>query len=202
MDIARAVLYLLNAGRHPDIIDYEGRTSIDIVVDTMNKAMVDIFLDYDRRGCNPPRLDETSIGVAILRDRVNTVGWLIKQHNATTTQLTGQARNLGSSVPTPGPRGSFLKSAVKYRAMGCVRHLAPTLQEPLACKAEYARALHQAAFDGYIEGARFLLVDCGTPINGVDKRGFTALHWACLARESERVLFLLNQGIDPNLRHV
>ena len=42
------------------------------------------------------------------------------------------------------------------------------------------------------------LLDNGANINLQSANGFTALHWAVLSNDSNKVDFLLQQGADPN----
>jgi ankyrin repeat protein len=60
-------------------------------------------------------------------------------------------------------------------------------------------ALVTAAAGGDVNTVKALL-DSGTPVNGLDQAGESALHAACWSGKTEVVKLLLNRGADPEIK--
>ncbi len=61
----------------------------------------------------------------------------------------------------------------------------------------FIHSLQLKQFEGYSEA----LFKAGVDINAVDRRGMSALHYACENNDIDRVNMLLAQGADPNIKN-
>ncbi len=89
--------------------------------------------------------------------------------------------------------GARIPSVVEAAGLGDVT----AFLEAGTTVAERVRALRQATAKGHLQVMNELL-DVGTPIDGLDGDGSTALHEAAWSGEVEALRLLLTRGADPN----